>query len=373
MPRRNDISKILIIGSGPNRLVAFAMSLLFVLALHPPAQACSLSLDRIRVSSDFRVIVSHGSTPIPAIQVDVYDEDERRGDSDTEQKPILTLVTGRDGAAEIKNLGKGTYFVATKGAGGGSAVYAVVGDRPDKIRNEITLQWPFSLHKTLKSRSFSGELLSDDPWKPFQNIHVELWAPGLEKPLAIQDTDPQGRFHFDVTRPGIYVLRVLGHQDDVKPNDQIGGELAVELDPSRPDALASLSLHLGMSTCGIEYSNCPAADTKIATASRRFKVMYEPGVSEYPGVKNAKYKLLDDRGRSIAEGTTDDGGIAALPSEAMGNATLVVASPSLVNVQQSLELLPPDESAPDLVVTMTSVGGSDSCSAVSLEKHATPQ
>jgi hypothetical protein len=373
MPRRNDIAKILIIGSLPNRLLALAVSLLLAVALPPPAQACSYSLARIHVSPDFRVIVSHGSKPLPGIRVEVYDEGERhQGDAAAKRKPVLTLVTSRDGIAEIKTLDKGIYLVETIGPGGGSAVYAIIGDRPDKISSEITLQWPFSLNGTVKTSSFSGALASDDPWKPLQDVHVELWAPGLEKPLAMQDTDPQGRFRFGVTRPGIYVLRVLGRQDDLNPDYGIGGEISVELDPSAPDALASLSLHLRMSTCGIQYSNCPAADRTIATASRRIKVMHEPGVSEYPEVDNAKYKLLDDRGSSMAEGTTDNGGIAELPSEAMGKATLVVASSGLTAIQQPLELLLPDKSAPDLVVTMTSIGGSDSCSAVSLEKHATP-
>src|SRR5262245_24896002 len=98
MPRRNDIAKIL--------SVVAAMVFLFF-ALHPLVRACSLSIERIHVSPDFRVIVRHGSTPIPGIKVEVYDEGDRRSDAETEQKPVLTLVTGRDGVAEIKNLAKG--------------------------------------------------------------------------------------------------------------------------------------------------------------------------------------------------------------------------------------------------------------------------
>ena len=256
---------------------------------------------------------------------------------------------------------------------GGSVVYAVIGDRPDKITSEISLQWPFSLNETLKTRNFSGELLSNDPWKPLQNVQVELWAPGLEKPLAKEDTGPQGRFHFDVTRPGIYVLRVIGHQDGLNPEKQIGGEVAVELNPAAPDAMASLFLHLSMSTCGIRYSNCPAPAGAVVTASRRIRVMHEPGVSEYPEVRDAKYKLLDERGASISEGTTDRGGIAELPSEFVGHATLVVASSGMTTIQQPLELLPTDESAPSLAVTMTVLGGSESCSTVRMEAHAPPQ
>src|SRR5215469_11827733 len=109
MPRRNDISKILIIGSGLNRLVAFAMFFLFFVALCPAAQACSFSLATVQVSSDFWVIVSHDATPVPGIHVEIYYEGEHQSDAATERKPVLTLVTSGDGRAEVKNLGKGLY------------------------------------------------------------------------------------------------------------------------------------------------------------------------------------------------------------------------------------------------------------------------
>jgi hypothetical protein len=361
MPRRNDISKILIIGSGPNRFVGLAASFLFFFLLIPfPAQPCSRSLDRIRVSPDFRIIVTHDATPVPGIQVEVCDE---------ESVPVLKLVTSRDGSAEVKSLRKGTYLVATSGPGRGSAVYAVVAERSDKSRNEISLEWPFSWRGTLKTRSLSGELVTNNPFIPFQNVHVQLWAAGLETPLAVVDTGPQGRFGFDETRPGIYVVRIQGRQD--KPYDQIEGDLSVELAPSAPDAVPSLALRLEMTTCGIEYNSCLANETPIATSSRRIQVMCKPGMCEFPGIENAKYRLLDDHGALIAEGATDHEGIAQLPPEFVGRVTLVVAFPLTATVQQALDLLPVDEHAPTLLITMTA--DDSECSAVSLEKHATPQ
>jgi len=188
-------------------------------------------------------IVDYGEEFMKSLHAGGWDlskvNEEKLKDSQTEQKPVLTLVTSQDGIAEIKNLDKGTYLVATKGPGGGSAVDAVIGDSSEKVTSEVSLQWPFSLNQTLKARSFSGNLVSNDPWKPFENVQVLLWAPGLEKPLAVADTGPEGRFHFDVTQPGIYVLRVLGRQSDVRSDDQIGGDLSVELDPSAADASAS--------------------------------------------------------------------------------------------------------------------------------------
>ena len=372
MPRRNDIAKILIIGSTIKRL-ALATLILVCLGLLAPAHACTRSLATVHVSSDFRVAVSNGSTPIPGIQVEVYNEGELyRGDAGTEWRPVLTLVTSRDGVAEVKNLDKGMYLVETKGPGAGDAVYAEVSDNSDKLTNQVKLQWPSSQSEIFKIRSLSGELVSNDPWTPFENINVELWAAGLEKPLAVIDTGSQGRFRFSETRPGLYVLHIRGHQKNPR-GSQVEGGLPVELAPSDLDASASLALRLDETTCGIEYSRCAVNMSPVSTSSRRLRVMYKPGMSEYPGVENAKFRLFDDHGVTIAEGATDHDGIAQMPSQFAGRATLVVASPLLTTAEQVLELLPPDGRASDLVVTMIPMAEGDSqCSAVSLEKNATP-
>ncbi|HET9792508.1 MAG TPA: hypothetical protein VFR08_14515, partial [Candidatus Angelobacter sp.] len=106
MPRRNDISKILIIGSGLRRSVTFAMVLVLLsIALPWTVQACVRSTPIVKVSGDFHVIVRHDETPIAGIQVDFYDEakPEQPG-SESEWKPFRTLVTTTDGTAEIRNL-----------------------------------------------------------------------------------------------------------------------------------------------------------------------------------------------------------------------------------------------------------------------------
>jgi hypothetical protein len=375
MPRRNDIAKILIIGSGTERRLALITVFFSFVLLLARAHACSRSFARVFVSSDFHVIVRHGPTPVPGVQVQVYDTAElHRDNTSAEWKPVLTLITAQDGAAEIKGLTKGIYLVGTKGPGGGSATYVEISDKSIEKSDQISLQWPYSMNGTLKTRALSGELLTNDPWKPFETLRVELWHAGAEKPLAVVEAGPQGRFHFDEVRPGAYVVRVLGNQNNVRRDDQIKGDLSVELAPSAPDALASLALRLDETTCGIQYSRCGVNETPIATGSRRVKVLYQPGMAEFPLVENAKYKLLDQHGASIAEGTTDHEGNAELPSEFVGKATLLVASPLLTTIQQELDLLPPDGHAPDLVVTMVPIVGGDSqCSTVSLEKHATPQ
>lgn len=372
MPRRNDIAKILIIGSTTKRL-AFAILFLLCLGLLAPAHACTRSLATVHVSSDFRVAVSNGSTPISGIQVEVYNEGELyRGDAGTEWRPVLTLVTSRNGTAEVKNLEKGVYLVETKGPGAGNAVYAEVSDNSGKVSSLVTLQWPSS--EILKIKSLSGELVSNDPWTPFENINVELWAAGLEKPLAVIDAGPQGRFRFGEARPGLYVLHIRGHQRKLNGGSQIEGDLSVELAPSASDAPLSLALRLDETTCGIEYSRCAANKTPVTSHSRHLRVVNEPGTSEFPGVENAKYKLTDEHGALIAEGATDHDGFAELPSDFVGRATLIVANPLSTTAQQVLDLLPPDGRGSNLVVTMMSiVNGDNQCSVVTLEKNATSQ
>jgi hypothetical protein len=332
---------------------------------------CMRSLANVKVPPSFRVSVSQDAKAVPGITLEVYDEALLSVEG-VQPKPYLTLQTDQNGNAEVKNLAPGTYVIGTTGPGQGSAVYAIVATDHAKPSSEIKLEWPYSREKALKSRTLSGDLISNRPWHPFENIHLELWTAGSYAPLAVADTGPDGRFHFDESRPGTYILRVLGRQKDISPDDQVQGDVAIELSPSAPDA-TEISLRLDMSDCGIEYSNCPA-NKPVAMASRRIQVLNVPGMAEYPAIKGAHYRLLNDHGLSIAEGTTDKNGIAELPFDATGRATLIVAYDLSSMLQQPLDLLSADESAPDLVVTMTPIVGSDNnnCSTVNLEKHATP-
>jgi hypothetical protein len=332
---------------------------------------CMRSLASVKVPPSFRVSVWQDAKAVPSITLDIYDEALPSVEG-VQPKPYLTLRTDQDGNAELKNLAPGTYVIGTAGPGQGSAEYAIVATDHPKPSSEIKLELPYSREKALKSRALAGNLISNRPWHPLENIHLEVWTAGSYAPLAVADTGPDGRFHFDEFRPGTYILRVRGRQKDISPDEQLQGDIAVELSPSAPDA-TEISLRLDMSDCGLEYSNCPASKP-VAMASRRIQVLNVPGMAEYPAINGAHYRLLDDHGISIAEGTTDKNGIAKLPFDATGKATLIVANDLSSMLQQPLDLLSADENAPDLVVTMTPIVGSDNnnCSTVSLEKHATP-
>jgi hypothetical protein len=368
MPRRNNISRIPIINTQPCLATAFALLFVLCLLIPVPARACSYSLATVHVSSDFRVIVRHGSTPMPGIKVEVYDEREPyQSDGAPQQKPVVTLVTSQDGAAEVKNLSKGVYLVQTAGPGGGRAVYAKVSSDPGNSR-EVSFDWP-SGRGTLKTKSLSGELASNNPWKPFENLHVELWTPGAETPLAAVETGTGGRFNFNGPKPGLYVLRIRGQQKNVRDDSQVEGDVPLELTSSAPDVPETISLYLGMSTCGITYDSCPIPSAE-ALPSRRVQVLDPLGAV----ITHARYRVLDHAGSELAAGYTGSDGIVELPSQLNGKVTLVVAKTGFTLFALPLDLLPPDDTASYLWLRMGVQGyGGDKCSAASLEKNATPQ
>jgi hypothetical protein len=243
---------------GKRRGLRLLVGLTVLFGVFNSASACSLSVARVQVTPEFKVVVKHSGTPIPGIPIKIFDNRDLTSESSSE--PIRMLVTSQDGSAEIKGLKQGTYLIETGGPGGGNAVYAVITEKPAKPSREVALEWPYTLMGTLKVSTLSGRLVNNDPWSPFQSVQLQLWAPGIETPLAVQVTDSLGRFQFDEKRPGIYVVTVQGHSEKSDPGHEIQGRMSVELAPSSPDALASISLRVGMTTCGMEYSTCPVSD-----------------------------------------------------------------------------------------------------------------
>ena len=352
------------------RFWLLTVAVLLGLSWHCDAYACWITLPTVQVPSSFRVLVQHGALPIAGIRVNVFDYAElEKSHGETDWKPILTTVTDASGTVQIENLGLGRYLVETKGAGGGSAVDAVVSRKNKKNRYQLALEWPFRWREMIKVRALAGNLSSNDPWTPFENLHVELWTAGAQTPLAVEEIGKEGKFHFNEAQPGIYIIRIRGHQNDVGPTWQVEGEIPFELSPSAGDLPESISLDLAMTSCGIEYSNCPIPNV-VALSSRRIRLVDPLGAV----IVRAKYKLLDASGAELAQGAPDSTGIADLPPELQGRVTLVVHSIGFTRLNQPLDLLAPlapQSGARTLRVSMT-LHGSDQCSSVSLEKHATP-
>lgn len=334
------------------------------------ANACFLTLPTVHVWTNFRIVVQHGSTPIPGIQVAVFDNADLAKLADKTEwqpKPILTPVTGPDGAVEIQKLKPGSYLIETKGPGQGSAVNAVVSAERVKAGNRITLAWPFSWDGTLKTRALAGQLESSNPWIPFQDIHVELWTAGAKTPISAENTGAEGHFHFEQTAPGIYILHVRGQQKGVGDTWQVDGDIPLELSPSAIHVPDALTLQLGESSCGISYSSCPAPNI-VTMTSRRIRVRDPLGAV----IAHAEYELEGPSGAIKAHGSTDSNGIAKLPPDLLGKMTLVIGRPGFTLLKQALDLRAFDANAGDLLVSMAVNGFDNQCSSVSLEKHATP-
>ena len=349
----------------------WAAGLLLTFGVAWRADACWVTLATVHVSTNFRVVVQHGSTPIPGIPVVVFDNaDLAKWTNETEwkPKPILTLVSGTDGVIDIQNLKPGSYLIETKGPGKGSAVNAEVSAKRVKGSNRITLAWPFSPDGILKTRALAGQLESSNPWIPFQDVHVELWTAGAKTPISAENTGAEGHFHFEQTAPGIYILHVRGQQKGVGDNWQVDGDIPLELSPSAVNVPEVLSLQLSESSCGISYSSCPAPNV-VAMTSRRIRVRDPLGAV----IAHAEYELDDRSSAMKAHGLTDSDGIAELPPDLLGKMTLVIASPGFTLLKQPLDLRALDANAGDLLVSMAGQMSDDQCSSVSLEKHATPQ
>ncbi|MGC2745089.1 MAG: carboxypeptidase-like regulatory domain-containing protein [Candidatus Angelobacter sp.] len=347
-------------------LVYWAAGFLLMFGLARQADACFITLATVHVSTNFRVVLQHGSTPIPGIQVVVFgDADPAKLDGDTEEKPILTLVTGLDGAVDIHNLKPGTYLIETKGPGAGSAVNAEVSAKRVKGGNRISLEWPSSWTEVVKAKTLAGTLTSNNPWVPFQDIHLELWTAGAQAPLAVENTGAGGHFKFDEVKSGIYVLRVRGQQKGVGDNWQVYGDIPLELSPSAVNLPEVLSLQLAESSCGIMYSSCPAPNI-VAMTSRRIRVRDPLGAV----IAHAEYELEGPSSAVKAHGLTDSNGIAELPPDLLGKMTLVIASTGFTLLKQPLDVRVFDANSGDLLVSMAGEMSENQCSSVSLEKHA---
>jgi hypothetical protein len=348
-------------------LGCLAAVVLFFLGFPGPAKACWISLPTVRVTPTFQVFVLHGSDSVSGIEVEVFNNaDLERTHGKTEWKPILTLFTGPDGAVDVQKLRSGTYLIETKGPGKGSATYAEVSTGHGKASNRITLAWPFSPDGILKTRALAGQLASNNPWIPFQDIHVELWTAGAKTAISAENTGAEGHFRFDQTVPGIYILHVRGQQKGVGDNWQVDGDIPLELSPSAVNVPEALSLQLSESSCGISYSSCPAPNI-VAMTSRRIRVRDPRGAV----IAHAEYELEDQSSAVKAHGLTDSDGIAELPPDLLGKMTLVIASPGFTLLKQPLDLHAFDANAGDLLVSMAVQMSEDQCSSVSLEKHAT--
>jgi hypothetical protein len=357
MPRRNDISKILTAGSGPIPATAWALVLL---VLFIPADACVVDLGIVHVTSNFQVIVKHVQQRVVGVGIAIYRSKGVEGE--VEKNPLLRLATDKDGIVKVHDLQDGTYMVATEGPGQGSAVYAIVGAKAKgKAKGEVVLGWP--AQEVVQTNHLSGQLLNSNVWTPFEkavgSTQLELWTAGVQAPIAVQATSPNGEFQFPQGSPGIYILRV-------KAKGGPEGEIALDLLPPEPATRASLTLHLLETSCGLTYRRCSVAPSLVA-ASPYVRVVTAKGG---PFVR-AAVRLEDSQGRVVAEGKTDDDGNIRLPEDLSGDFRFRLARGD-ISVDQPLHFTHSGRN--DLAQsTPMAIQFDGVCSRLSAEDHATAQ
>lgn len=327
---------------------------------------CVSSPADVNVPPSFHVSVWYGAKAVPGIPIEVYNA--ALFIESVKPLPVLSLQTDQNGNAEIMDLAPGVYLVQTTGPGRGSAVYAHVATNHSKPTSEIKLEWPYSARGILRAKTLTGVLASNNPLTPFENIHAELWAAGVQEPLAVQDVGTDGHFQFNETKPGLYVLRIRGQRPNARYDSQVEGDIPVELLPAAKNSQEPLSLYLGMTDCGITYDSCPVPKAD-QWPTRRLQVRDPVGSI----ITYAEYRVLNPAGAEIAAGSTGSNGIVELPRDLNGMVTLIVNKTGSPVFELPLDLIDPTDPAKYLLVTMGVQGyGGSNCSAAHLEKNATP-
>ncbi|HEY2495855.1 MAG TPA: hypothetical protein VGK24_02195 [Candidatus Angelobacter sp.] len=350
MPRRNNISKILIIGAGP--IVVLGLCIAHM------AQACTVFGIPFVAAANFDLIVQDDGRPVAGIPIVVT----RVGDKTN--KPLLELKSDQDGRVPIRGLLPGEYAIDNLGPLKADEMLAVVKKHgPEKLAKPVVFPWP--LYGIVNFKSLQGTLRAASAQYPFAAVDVAVMTVDTGTQLKALRTGADGHFKFSEMPPGLYVVQVHGSQPGIGKNWEVNGPIAVRIVPDSPSAADNVELILGESSCGIWYAHCPPKNS-IDLASRRIQVTDPLGAV----VGSAQYAVEDTSGKKVAEGHSDQEGVIVLPAELIGGAyKLRVSRLGFTPLEQPLEFVPPLAGAKTLNVVLNVDGV---CSQASLEKHATP-
>ena len=230
MPKRTDVLKILILG-----VLLFAI-------LMSQAHACTYFPPTYTIGKNFTVKVSslEGAT-YPGVRVILVRAHRvsKFALTDEKGKVLFENVEPGDYSLEIDQLGI---------AGWDTAGLKVV-DNPDKQgldKQEIQLHWPSS--QVLQTTEVKGIFFASGTAKPLAETSLQLVHAlngSLESRLL---TDETGSFDLGSPQPGLYFIKVdSSHPGVWEPH----GSIPVLV---KPDLKGELTLAVGESSCGLEYS-----------------------------------------------------------------------------------------------------------------------
>jgi hypothetical protein len=230
MPKRNEISKILILG------------FLFFGILISHAFACTYFPPTYTVGKNFAVRVSslEGAT-FPGIRVILL----------RAHRVSKFALTDEKGRVHFENVELGDYSLEIDqlGIAGWDTAGLIVVDgsnKPGSEKQEIQLHWPSS--EVLQAAELKGIFLASGTAKPIATTSLQL-VHGLNGSLESRLlTDETGRFDLGSPEPGLYFIKV----DPAFPGPwEPRGTIPVFV---RAGSKRELVVALGESSCGMEYS-----------------------------------------------------------------------------------------------------------------------
>jgi len=300
MPKRTDISKILILGF---LFLSFFLARVFACSYFPPTYT---------VGKNFVVKVSslEGAT-YPGVRVILV----------REHRVSKFDLTDEKGRVHFENVEPGDYSLEIDqlGIAGWDTAGLKVVDSPDKQgldKQEIPLHWPRS--EVLQAAELKGILLAGGTAKPIATTSLQL-VHGLNGSLESRLlTDETGRFDLGSPEPGLYFIKV----DPALPGPwEPRGTIPVVV---KPGSKRELVVALAESSCGLEYSEVCGAPA--VTVSRVKGNLTDP---QGAAISRANIELFPSKSKdqaAIKSVTPNNDGHFAIADVAPGDYQLRISS-----------------------------------------------
>ena len=204
--------------------------------------ACVRTYPTFRIRGDFSVSVrGRDGQPVEGVTVRIVFA-----------IPTLDLaaeqVTDKQGRAFFRALMMSDYWISAERAGVSSTTGKLWPVMDDSGGTEITLTWPQA--SVTKVQQVSGYLVVGRERAVLAGADAWLTDTVTGKELGRLKTDENGKFSFNKTDPGLYVLHIDEPLKCSRPMCKFQGNILVEVDPAAHDAELP-RYGLQMSDCGL--------------------------------------------------------------------------------------------------------------------------